>query len=81
MHESSVYVLVNLPRLVETVASDGVIERYSFKNFGKYDCTISYDLWKGTGISSLTTPCAVIASAKSDGEMRLRDTHQKLHAR
>jgi hypothetical protein len=51
-----VHVLVNLPGLVEAVASDGVIERYSFKNFGKHDCTISYDLWNGTGVPNPTIP-------------------------
>jgi hypothetical protein len=56
LHGSGVHVFVDLPGLVETVASDGVIERYSFKDFGKYDCTISYDLWNGTCMPSPTTP-------------------------
>jgi hypothetical protein len=64
MHPAFVeHILVNLPRLVETVASDGVVERYSFERFRKYNCTISYDLWNGTGMPNPTIPWTITASA------------------
>jgi hypothetical protein len=72
-----VLVVVNLPEFFETVASDGVIELDAFKSVRKNDRTFSYGLWNAPGIPNPTIPRAIIASAKSDSEVKLHDIHTK----